>query len=88
MTWFNNIVVFAMLYIVVLFCVLPIGVRTSDEAGEAMLPGQATSAPANPQMWRKAALTFAISAVLFALYYLIGYFNLIDVAALFGRGTE
>lgn len=86
MTWFNGIVAFACIFMLTLFCVLPIGVRTSHEAGEEMLPGQASSAPTNPRMGFKVLLTFLISLVIFGLFYAVGYFELIDTHALLGRG--
>jgi len=86
-TWFNNSVAFIVIYMVVLFCVLPIGVRTSEEAGEESLPGQASSAPANPRLGFKFLLTFAISALLFGIYYVIGYFDLLGLSDLFGRSA-
>jgi predicted secreted protein len=85
-TWYNNLVAFIMIYMVMLFCVLPIGVKTSQEAGEEMLPGQADSAPANPRLGFKFLLTFLISSVIFGIYYVIGYYDLLDVTDLFGRG--
>jgi len=87
MSWYNHGVAFVMIYMVTLFCVLPIGVRTAAEAGTEIVPGQADSAPSNPRLGFKFLLTFGISCVIFAIYYLIGYFELIDPAALFGRGS-
>lgn len=87
MSWYNHGVAFVMIYMVTLFCVLPIGVRTAAEAGTELVPGQADSAPSNPRLGFKFLLTFLISCVIFSIYYLVGYFELIDVAALFGRGT-
>lgn len=86
MNWFNNGVAFVIIYMVVLFCVLPIGVKTSEEAGEQPLPGQASSAPVNPRIGFKFLLTFAISAVLFGVYYVVGYYDLLGLSDLFGRG--
>ncbi|MBX3454782.1 DUF1467 family protein [Ferrovibrio sp.] len=87
MNWFNNTVAFVVIYMVTLFCVLPIGVRTAEEAGEAPLPGQATSAPANPRLAFKFLLTLAISVLLFGVYYAIGYFDLLGLSELFGRNA-
>lgn len=86
MTIFNGLVAFACIYMLTLFCVLPIGVRTAHEAGEEMLPGQATSAPVNPRIGFKMLLTFGLSCLIFGIYWVVGYYNLIDVDALFGRG--
>ena len=38
---------------IVLFAMLPIGVRTSEEAGEKATPGQAESAPQYPKLLPK-----------------------------------
>lgn len=86
MNWFNNGVAFVIIYMVVLFCVLPIGVKTAEEAGEKLLPGQASSAPVNPRIGFKFLLAFGISLVLFGIYYVVGYYDLLGLNALFGRG--
>lgn len=68
MTWFTGILVFVMIWWVVIFVVLPWGVKVPEEHE----PGHATSAPANPHMLRKALITTAISVVLWAIaFYLI-----------------
>lgn len=86
MSWYNNFVAFVMIYMVTLFCVLPIGVRTAAEAGEKLVDGQADSAPANPRLGFKFLLTFLISCVIFGIYYVIGYYDLLDLTDLLGRG--
>ena len=86
MTWYNNLVAFLLIYMVTLFCVLPIGVKTADEAGEAKLPGQADSAPTNPRLGFKFLLCFGISSVIFTIYYAVGYYDLLKIPALLGRG--
>lgn len=87
MSWYNNAVAFILIYMVTLFCVLPIGVRTAAEAGETMVEGQADSAPANPRLGFKFLLTFLISCGLFGIYYVIGYYDLLGLTTLFGRGS-
>ncbi len=62
-------VIYILFWMLTLFAVLPFGVRTSDEAGEARVPGQAESAPVRPNMKAKALWTTVVSAVLFGLYY-------------------
>ena len=87
MTWFNNSIAFVIIYMVVLFCVLPIGVQTAEEAGQKPEPGHATSAPVNPRLGFKFLLAFGISAVLFGIYYVVGYYDLLGLGALFARGV-
>ena len=68
MTWFTGLLVYVMVWWVVLFAVLPWGVRVPDEQE----PGHASSAPSNPMIGRKALITTAISAVVWcAIYALI-----------------
>jgi predicted secreted protein len=49
----------------VLFAVLPWGVRIPQNPE----PGHATSAPDRPLLWRKAAITSVIAAVLWLIAY-------------------
>ncbi len=65
----SALVIYVLFWMLTLFAVLPFGVRTSDEAGEARVPGQADSAPVRPNLGAKALWTTVISAVLFGLYY-------------------
>ena len=51
------------------FALLPFGVRTSDEMGEAKVPGQADSAPHRFDLKRHLARSALVAAVLFGLYY-------------------
>ena len=69
MRWYSALVIYLLFWMITLFAVLPFGVRTSREAGEAAIPGQADSAPARPMLRAKAIWTTVVSAVLFALYY-------------------
>ncbi len=71
MTWFSGIVVFVIIWWLVFFMALPIGVRSPDEAGVAVEPGHAASAPVRPRLGLKAGVTTAISAVLWGIAYWI-----------------
>lgn len=59
------IAAYIVIWWVVLFAVLPIGVRTQIEDGE-VVPGSVRSAPARPHLLKKALLTSAIAAVVLA----------------------
>jgi predicted secreted protein len=56
------------------FFVLPFGVRTSPESGEAMVPGQAESAPHAFNPKRVVIRTTIVATTLFALFY-VNYVN-------------
>lgn len=64
------IVTFATTWFMVLFCVLPFRFQSQAEAGE-VTPGTPASAPADPQIGRKARITTVIAAVVFAVIYAI-----------------
>mgnify|MGYP003670801811 CR=1 FL=1 len=81
MSWPTALMVYGILWWLVLFMVLPFGVRTADEAGEETEPGHASSAPVRPRLWVKAAVTTAISAVIFGICYGIVASGLFDLRA-------
>jgi predicted secreted protein len=60
----------------VLFAVLPWGVRSQHEA-ETFEPGTDPGAPQRPLLLQKAVATTAISAVLFAIVYIVGTSGLV-----------
>lgn len=68
MTWFTGIMVYIVTWWVVLFAVLPWGVRVPEKQET----GHASSAPAQPKLWLKAAVTTVIAtAIWLGLYFLI-----------------
>ena len=71
----SAVVVFIVIWWLVLFMVLPFGVRRT-ESPEA---GHDTGAPAHPMLWRKVAVTTAITLVLFAIVYAIAESGLVSL---------
>ncbi len=67
MTVFNGIVLYACIWFVVIFTVLPWGVRAPDNP-EA---GHEVGAPDRPRLLLKAAVTTVISAVVWGIAYLL-----------------
>jgi predicted secreted protein len=64
------IAIFFLIWWVVLFAVLPWGVRSQQEGGE-IVPGTDPGAPVVPRLLRKLAWTTGVSAVIFALCYVV-----------------
>lgn len=62
MTWVNAAVVFICVWWVVLFAVLPWGVRPVENPET----GHERGAPEKPMLWRKALITTLISIVIWA----------------------
>ncbi|EPX81516.1 DUF1467 family protein [Litoreibacter arenae] len=73
----SAIVVFAVTWFLVLFCVLPFGTPSQGEMGEVS-PGTPSSAPANARMKRKFLITTLIAFVIWVplcLGIIYGYIN-------------
>lgn len=73
--------IFFLIWWVVLFAVLPWGVRSQQEGGE-VAPGTDPGAPAMPKLGRKLVWTTLVSAVLFAGCYVIYVERLVTIEAL------
>ena len=74
MSWLAGIFVYVLIWWVVLFAVLPWGVRVPDNPE----PGHATSAPSNPNLWRKALATTVVSFVIWLAVYAIAASELVS----------
>jgi predicted secreted protein len=65
MNWFSGVLVYVMIWWVVLFTVLPWGIKVPEEPE----PGHATSAPDKPRLGRKFLITTVIATVLWGVAY-------------------
>lgn len=63
--------IYFVIWWVLLFAILPWGVRTSEEVGEATKAGFADSAPSKPRLIPKIIATTIVSAIVFAGVYAI-----------------
>jgi predicted secreted protein len=82
----TGIAIFFLIWWIVLFAVLPWGVRSQEEGGE-VAPGTDPGAPAIPNLRRKLIWTTLVSAVVFAVCYVVYVERLITLeglVALFG----
>lgn len=69
MTIVFGLAVYFMMWWIILFVMLPFGMRqTQEEAGE-VVPGSEPSAPVRPRFLRVIVLTTIVTTVLFAGYY-------------------
>jgi predicted secreted protein len=82
----TSVAVYFIIWWVVLFAVLPWGVRSQVEAGE-VVPGSDPGAPALPKLKSKVIWTTLVSALLFAAFQVIYRYRLVsldDLATLWG----
>ena len=74
--------IYFLLWVFSAFVMLPFGVKTAEEAGEPLVPGQAESAPANFNPRKLAARATVVAAVLTTLYvvnYEMGWVTMADI---------
>ena len=67
MSWATGLMVYVVLWWVVLFAVLPLGVKRVENPGR----GQDRGAPERPDLVRKAIITSVVAAVLWIAFYFL-----------------
>ena len=63
MTWGSLLAIYFVVWWIILFAVLPFGMRTQQEEGDVVL-GSAASAPVRPRLLRTALATSIVAAIL------------------------
>lgn len=84
---FSAFVLYAVIWFLTLFIVLPLRLTTQGEAG-SVVRGTPSSAPANAQMKRRLIITTVAATLIWALVagvILSGVFTLADLDGLYGR---
>nr|WP_294846337.1 DUF1467 family protein [uncultured Sphingomonas sp.] len=73
MKWTSVLAIYFLWFCFIAFAMLPFGVKTSEEVGEELVPGQAPSAPYRFDLKRhliRAALVSAVATALFVANYI------------------
>ena len=78
----SALAIYTLFWVMSLFLVLPLGVRTDEEAGVERLPGHAERAPHRFSFGRAALHATLLSAILFGLFYLNYVFGWIGAGIL------
>ena len=78
MTFANALAVYFLVWWLVLFAVLPWGVRSQEEHGE-ISPGSDPGAPAIPRLWLKLLWTTLVSGLVYGLLYVVYANRLVTV---------
>jgi len=74
MSWPIGVAAYVVIWWIVIFAVLPFGVRTTEEGD----PGHAAGAPVHPHLLVKALVTTAVAAVIWLMLYWAVQHDLID----------
>lgn len=87
MKWTSVLAIYGLFWVMSAFVLLPVGVKTHDEAGIEKIAGQADSAPANFRPARLAMYATILATMLTALFvanYSWGWITVEDIN-FFGR---
>jgi predicted secreted protein len=77
--WFTAICIFLTIWWTVLFAILPLGTTSHAEAGIDLGDGGDPGAPVDPKLKRKFITTSWVSAIVFAVLWLVLRFHLIGL---------
>jgi len=83
MSIFTALAIYFVIWWVVLFAVLPWGVRSQHESGE-MTPGTDPGAPVLPDIKRKLVWTTIVATVVFAAWFVVYVYRLVTLDQLAG----
>ncbi|TPG43363.1 DUF1467 family protein [Sphingomonas koreensis] len=69
MRWYSMLAIYFLIWMFSVFLVLPFGVRTSEEAGQDRIAGQADSAPHEFPVRRTIIRVTIVATIIFALFF-------------------
>ena len=75
----GSIIVYVMIWWIVFFSILPVGIQSNKAIFKDSLEGSDPGAPKNPKIGKKFLITTIITSILFIMIYYIvdlGFFNL------------
>ena len=75
----GSIIVYVMIWWIIFFSILPVGIKSNKEAFRDSIEGADPGAPKNPKIGKKFLITTIITSILFIMIYYIvdlGFFNL------------
>ena len=76
--WLSQFFIYLIIWWVVLFAVLPWGVRPAEQPTEGHDPG----APSNPRLKMKAVATTLVAAVVWGIYFVVTHYMGLSVMEL------
>ena len=75
----GSIIVYVMIWWIVFFSVLPIGIRSNKEVFKDKIGGVDPGAPKNPKIGKKFLITTLITTIIFLVIYYLVKFNLLNL---------
>tara|TARA_B100001248_G_scaffold25216_1_gene16535 strand:+ start:1504 stop:1758 length:255 start_codon:yes stop_codon:yes gene_type:complete len=75
----GSIIVYVMIWWIIFFSVLPIGIRSNKEVFKDNIGGMDPGAPKNPNIGKKFLITTLITTIIFLVIYYLVEFDLLNL---------
>ena len=75
----GSIIVYVMIWWIIFFSVLPIGIRSNKEVFKDKIGGVDPGAPKNPKIGEKFLITTLITTIIFLVIYYLVKFDLLNL---------
>ena len=75
----GSIIVYVMIWWIIFFSVLPIGIQSNKEIFKGKLGGIDPGAPKNPRIGKKFLITTLITTIIFLVIYYLVEFDLLNL---------
>ena len=75
----GSIIVYVMIWWVIFFSVLPVGIRSNKEVFKDKIGGNDPGAPKNPKIGKKFLITTLITTIIFVVIYYLVKINLLNL---------
>ena len=75
----GSIIVYVMIWWIIFFSVLPIGIQSNKEVFREKLGGMDPGAPKNPKIAKKFFITTLITSIIFLVIYYLVEFDLLNL---------
>ena len=75
----GSIIVFVLIWWIIFFSVLPVGIQSNKEKFKEKIEGVDPGAPINPKIGKKFLITTLITSIIFIVIYYLVEFNLLNL---------
>ena len=75
----GSIIVYVLIWWIIFFSVLPVGIQSNKEKFKEKIEGVDPGAPLNPKIGKKFLITTLITSIIFIVIYYLVEFNLLNL---------
>ena len=75
----GSIIIYVMIWWIIFFSILPVGIKSNKEAFRDSIEGIDPGAPKNPKIGKKFLITTIITSIIFIVIYYLVQFDLLNL---------